>query len=81
MEPIDEWDGEEPEEDPTYSDPVEAEQSLEMCVRPQVYSANELFSLLTREIHNRITSVFPDVSLSEVLAMLLQRNFQFERIL
>ncbi|CAM6005748.1 unnamed protein product [Sphagnum balticum] len=80
MEPIDDWEGEEPE-DPIYSDQSKEEESPKVCLRPQVYSSNDLFSLLTREIHNRITSVFPAASLSETLAMLLQRNFQFERIL
>ena len=52
-----------------------------MCTRPEVYNSDELFGLLSREVKNRINSVFPDVGLSETLAMLLQRNFQFERIL
>lgn len=77
----DDWGSQEPEDDVVYEDAIEEEEQTEVCSRAQVYTPQELFGLLSREIQNRIISVFPFVDLSQCLAMLLQRDFQFERIL
>lgn len=63
-----------------YTDSSE-EDPVETHTRPQIYNETALFELLEREIRNRLISIFPSVTESSAIAILLQRNFQFDRVL